>query len=273
MLHNEDCLKIISELPDESIDLVVTDCPYRIVGGGCSNEAVTVGRYTQPKGILNRQRKDSHGNAYNTDSKHVSLCGILNDADQMTYARQGKLFKHNDIEFKDWLPGIYRILKPDTHCYIMINPRNLKDLQQAAEDAGFKFQNLLIWDKGNATPNKYYMNAVELILMLRKGKAKNINNMGTMNIIRVPNIIKVKKHPTEKPVELMRVLIENSSNVGDTVLDPFMGVGATGVACMETGREFIGCEIDERYFNIAQDRMTVKPSEQMTIFDFIGGEV
>ena len=108
-LYNDDCLNVLDKIPAESVDLVVTDCPYHIVGGGCSNEAVTVGRYTQPKGILNRQRKDSHGNAYNTDSKHVSLCGLLNDADQMTYARQGQLFKHNDIEFKDWLPDIFRI--------------------------------------------------------------------------------------------------------------------------------------------------------------------
>ena len=107
----------------------------------------------------------------------------------------------------------------------MINPRNLKELQQSAEDAGFIFQNLIVWDKGNSVPNKYYLNAYELILMLRKGKAKNINNMGTKNILRVPNIIRTKKHPTEKPAELMQILVENSSNPGDTVLDPFMGVG------------------------------------------------
>lgn len=249
-------MKVLKDIPDESIDLVVTDCPYHIVSGGCSNEAVTVGRYTQPAGIFNRQpRKDDHGNVYYTDTKHVSLRGILNDANQMTYARQGKLFKYNDIDFKDWLPDIYRALKPGTHCYIMINPRNLKDLQQAAEDVGFQFQNLLIWDKGNATPNKYYMNACELILMLRKGRARNINNMGTKNVLRVPNIVRVKKHPTEKPVDLMKVLIENSSNEGDTVLEPFMGAGSTGVACKELNRDFIGIEIDERYFKIAEERI------------------
>lgn len=81
--------------------------------------------------------------------------------------------------------------------------------------------------------------------------------MGTKNILRVPNIIKVKKHPTEKPTELMEILIANSSNPGDTVMDSFMGVGSTGVACQKLGRKFIGIEIDEKYFNIAKERLKV----------------
>lgn len=57
--------------------------------------------------------------------------------------------------------------------------------------------------------------------------------MGTSNFIQIPNI-KEKLHPTQKPVDLMKVIVENSSNVGDIVLDPFMGSGSTGVACLET---------------------------------------
>lgn len=235
-IYNDDCLEVFKQIADNSIDLVVTDCPYHIVSGGCSNDAVSIGRYNIPSGILNK-RKSDEGN------KDVELM------------KQGKIFEHNDIEFSEWLPEIYRVLKDGTHCYIMINPRNLKDLWIAAEDAGFEFQQLLVWDKGNATPNKYYLNAYELILMLRKGRAKNINNMGEKNILRVPNIIRTKDHPTEKPVELMKVLIENSSNKGDTVLDPFMGVGGGMVACKLTGRNGIGIEIDEKYFNIAKERL------------------
>jgi len=224
-LYNRDCLKVLKDIEDESIDLVITDCPYRIVSGGCTNEKVKI----ECSGILKR--------------------------DNGIYTKQGKLFKHNDIKFSEWLPEIYRVLKNDSHCYIMINPRNLMELQSESEKAGFQFQNILIWDKGNATPNKYYMNAFEMILFLRKGKAKNINNMGTMNILRVPNIIGQKVHPTEKPFELMKILIENSSSKGDVVLDPFMGSGSTGIACRKTEREFIGIEIDEEYFKIAQERI------------------
>ncbi len=235
--------------------MVVTDCPYHIVSGGCTNDAVKIGRYTECSGILNHRYEKVRGNLRNTENGHISLSGILNDLDATTYTREGKLFKHNDIKFSEWLPDIYRVLKYGTHCYIMINPRNLKELQQECEKVGFDFQNIIIWDKGNATPNRYYMNAYEVVLMLRKGKARNINNMGEKNILRVPNIMRTKKHPTEKPVELMEVLIKNSSNEGDTVLEPFMGAGSTGVAAKKLGRNFIGIEIDEKYFNIAKERI------------------
>lgn len=245
-LYNNDCLTIMAELPDESIDLVVTDCPYHIVSGGCTNDAVKIGR---------SRKREAHGGCYVGDTNHVNLGGIFNEFDELRYTKDGKLFKHNEIKFSEWLPEVYRVLKPNSHCYIMINPRNLKDLQIEAEKVGFIFQNLIVWDKGNSLPNKYYLNSYELILMLRKGKAKNINNKGTKNILRVPNIIRNKKHPTEKPAELMQILIENSSKKGEVVLDPFMGVGGVGVACMKSGRDFIGIEIDKKYFDIAIDQI------------------
>ena len=245
-LYNEDCLVIMKQLADESVDCVITDCPYHIVSGGCAKDPT---KYRECKGMLNKRSLLS-------ENKHISLSGILNDSDPSNYTKNGKLFKHNDIKFQDWLPDVYRVLKEGTHCYIMINGRNLMELQQEAEKVGFVFQNLLVWDKGNATPNKYYLNSIEHLLMLRKGKAKNINKVGTKNILRIPNIIGNKKHPTEKPVDLMTVFVENSTNAGDTVLDPFMGVGATGVACKRLQRRFIGCEIDEKYFNIAKDRVS-----------------
>lgn len=153
------------------------------------------------------------------------------------------------------------------------------DLQAEAEKAGFIFQNLLVWDKGNATPNKFYLNALEFIIMLRKGGQRYINNMGTTNILRVKNIIGNKLHPTEKPVAVNEILIENSTEPNQVVLDPFMGSGSCGVACKELGREFIGCEIDEKYFEIAKNRIegafVVRPKEsgvQMSMFDILGEE-
>ena len=64
-----------------------------------------------------------------------------------------------------------------------------------------------------------------------------------------------RQHPTEKPIGLMKWVIENYTNIGDTVFDPFMGSGTTGVACVETGRHFIGCEISAEYFAIAEKRV------------------
>ena len=237
-LYNDDFLEIFKTIPDESVYLVCTDCPYHIVQGGCST--------------------GTYGN-------------VLND--QIEYTKQGKLFKYNEIKFEEWLPEVYRILKQDTHCYIMINARNLAELQQKAEKVGFQFQNILIWYKNNATPNKYYLNAYEMILMLRKGKAKNINNMGTKNVLQINNIIGNKNHPTEKPVELMKILIENSTVGGDLVIDPFMGAGSTGIACKELNRDFIGIEIDEKYFKIAKERIEdteeTKDKSQINIFDMM----
>jgi site-specific DNA-methyltransferase (adenine-specific) len=99
------------------------------------------------------------------------------------------------------------------------------------------------------------MGACEFILMLKKGKSRTINNPSCSNILRVKNKIGKKYHPTEKPVELMQILVENSSRQGDVILDPFMGSGSTGVACINTDRNFIGIELDEQYFEIARDRM------------------
>lgn len=228
IIYNEDCIQGMKKLPDNSIDLIVTDCPYHIVAGGCSN----IPRKDEPSGIFNRRNTFTQKNA-----------------------KSGKLFDNNDVEFKEWLPEIYRIVKPNSHVYIMINARNLKELQSECEKVGFKFQQLIVWNKGNATPNRYYLNSCEFILMLRKGNARNINNMGTKNILSIPNIRGNKTHPTEKPVDLMKILIENSSNENDIVLDPFFGTGSTLIACVNTHRHYIGYEIDNNYFDIACQRL------------------
>ena len=168
-LYNGDCLEIMKSIPDGSVDMVATDCPYKIVSGGCRKIPKDGERETS--GILTHRHKDNKR------------------TDWVDAVRTGKMFANNDIEFKDWLPDVYRILKDKSHCYIMVNSRNLAELQKQAELAGFKFQNLLMWDKGNVTPNRWYMQGFECILMLRKGGAKNINNLGSSNILKVPNII------------------------------------------------------------------------------------
>lgn len=241
-IYNTDCLEALRQLPDKCVDLVVTDCPYKICSGGCTK---SVPEYPECGGIL-------------THRKTVKRTVWVDDV------RTGKMFADNDIQFSEWLPEIYRVLKEQAHCYIMVNSRNLKDLQTEAEKVGFRFHNLLIWDKGNATPNRWYMQAHECILFLRKGKAFNINNLGTSTLLRVPNIHGVKSHPTEKPVELMCIMIENSTKEGDIVLDPFIGSGTTAVAAKQLNRHFIGYEIDKTYYDIALKRIA---KQQTNLFD------
>lgn len=217
-LRQGDCLELMKDIPDKSIDLVVTDPPYKIVQGGCTNKAVRL------KGSNQEQLK------------------------------KGTLFNNNSIKFNEWIPEVYRVLKNNSHCYIMSNDRNINELLNVCEKVGFKLLNILVWGKSKHSPNRYYLKNCEFIVFLRKGKAKNINNMGTKQLLLIDNV-ENKNHPSEKPIKLMEILIKNSSNEQDKVLDPFMGSGSTGVACINTNRNFIGIELDENYFNIAKERI------------------
>ena len=104
------------------------------------------------------------------------------------------------------------------------------------------------------------MSQFEYILFFRKGKFKRINNCGTSDIISIKNIKHKDNngknyHDTEKPVKLMELLINNSSNENEIVLDPFMGIGTTAIACTNTNRNYIGFELDKNYYDIANQRI------------------
>lgn len=90
--------------------------------------------------------------------------------------------------------------------------------------------------------------------MFRKGPAKNINEMGTKQLLQVPNV-ESKLHPSEKPVDLMSILVRNSSKEGELVLDPFMGSCPCGEACKKLNRNFIGIELEKKYYDIAVKRI------------------
>ncbi len=255
-IHLGDCLEILKQIEDESIDLVITDPPYKIISGGVRivnegecGDILNKRDYskTDPKGVLGR------GRIVVSDGTRCSNKWLKKGQKDIPSAvKNGKMFEHNDIQFSEWLPEIYRVLKKGTHAYIMINSRNLKDLQIEAEKVGFVFQNLLVWDKGNLTPNKYYMQGAEFVLLLSKRPHRTINNMGTPNILKIPNETGNKQHPTQKPYELFDIFVRNSSNVGDIVLDPFAGRGTLAVSCIRNNRQYITIEKDEEYYNIAK---------------------
>ena len=219
---NENAIEFMKALGNESIDLIVTDPPYKITARG------------------------NAGNSGGMMQKKLSM--------------QGKIFKHNDIKPIDYIPEFYRLLKDGSHCYIMTNHVNLQEMLNVATECGFHFIKSLVWNKGNKIMGRFYMSQFEYILFFRKGKGKKINKCGTADILNVPNK-KTKDengknlHDTEKPVELMKILVENSSQVGELVLDPFVGVGATAIACKELDRQYIGVELDEHYYNIAVNRI------------------
>jgi len=221
-LYNGDCLEVMKNIPGESIDLIITDPPYKVTSRGNS------------------------GNSGGMFQKKINM--------------QGNVFKHNGIKPLSYIPEFYRLLKDGSHCYIMTNHVNLQEILNTATQCGFHFIKSLIWNKGNKIMGQFYMSQFEYILFFRKGRGKKINNCGTADILDVPNK-KTKDnngqniHDTEKPIELMKILVGNSTQLNDIVLDPFMGVGATGVACKNTNRNFIGIELDENYFKIAKERI------------------
>ena len=220
-INNTDAIEWLKTLDNDSVDLIVSDPPYRVT---------------------------QHG--------HSGLGGIFKTKVGEDKKLNGKLFEHNEVDVNDYAGELYRVLKPDSHCYIMTNDRNLQNFMNVFTNIGFNFCKLLIWDKQNKITNQYYMNQVEYILFMYKGRNKQINNCGTSNLISVNNVKnKTHNHPTEKPVELMEILIKNSTNEGDLVLDPFVGVGATPVACQNLKRNFIGCELDKNYYDTTMERL------------------
>ena len=213
-----DCLEEMKKIPDNKVDLICTDPPYKKVQGGCTNHA-------------------------------VKLSGATKED-----LSKGKFFKENIIKFEEWIPECYRVLKEGTHCYIMCDDRNLGEILNVGKSAGFKLLNILTWKKTKHTPNRYYLKNSEFIIMFRKGKARNINHMGTFQVLEFSNVEK-KTHPAEKPFDLISCLVENSSDEGEIVLDPFMGSGVCGEVCIKKNRKFVGIEKDEKYFSLSKERI------------------
>lgn len=212
-----DAMAIMPTLPKSH--LAVSDIPYALTTGGVSKSSKTM------SGIFA---------AHN-------------------YANDGQLIMAT-VPFPDMMAAIHAALFVNADCYVMANDKNVHPLTDAALKAGFQFHNLLAWDKITPTANRWYMKNLEFTLYLWKGRARTINFPGSKQLIR-GGIEKESGHPTEKPVHLMAEYIINSSQRGETVLDPFMGSGTTGVAAVQHGRKFVGVEIDPAYFALACERV------------------
>ena len=224
-LYHGDCLEIMPTL--QPVDLAVFDPPYKLTPGGNTNGGMR-GKFSQ---------------------KEYDNSGSIVDC---------------SIDWADFMPHAFNALKDNAHAYVMANNRHIQNMLNSAENAGFKFHNMLVWNKGTATANRWYMKNLEFTGFFYKGKARMINDCGSIQLHKVPNVINAK-HPTEKPHELMIIYIENSSNIGDIVLDPFMGSGTTGVAASRIGRKFIGIELNEEYFDLACERIS-RACDQSDLF-------
>lgn len=239
-IYNLDALKVMDAMEEigMKVDCIIIDPPYKITARG--NGGNSGGMF---------QKKE---------------------------VNTGKVFQHNDLEIEDWLPRLYNVLNEQSHCYIMTNNKNITHYLKVIDEMYFNgdkkqkfhFIKNLIWVKDNKIMGQTYMSQFEYIIMLRKGGHKRINNCGDSDVLMFKNK-KMKDdngktiHDTEKPVDMMELLIKNSTKEGQVVMDCFMGIGATGVACVNTGRKFIGMELEEKYFKVAQERInSVKENKE-----------
>jgi len=213
-----DCIEGIKQLPDKSVDLVITDPPYKIETSGA-------GIYKQ------------------ADKRYIKELNCMKDGFS-----------------KDVLDELCRVMKK-INIYIFCSQKQIIPLLDYFVTKRNCNYNLLTWHKTNPIPacgNKY-LTDTEFILFFREKGVKIYGEYKTkFTYYLTPLNQKDKKlynHPTVKPLEIIQNFIINSSLEGEIVLDPFMGSGTTAVACINTNRNYIGFEIDERYYKIAEKRI------------------
>lgn len=235
LLHG-DSYELIKDIPDKSVDLIYVDIPYLYDSGG------SVGNDKSPVS----QRIAKVRNEY-----------LKNISDGIDYAI---------------LDDFRRILK---HIYIYIwcsKKQLIPLLKYFVEEHNCNFE-LLVWCKTNPTPatNNSFLPDIEYCLMFRESGCK-LNDGYELKSKWYISSLNVKdkdlyKHPTIKPLELVKRHLLHSTNEGDVVLDCFMGSGTTGVACKELNRNFIGIELDKEYYEIAKNRINgITASGQLSIF-------
>ena len=167
-----------------------------------------------------------------------------------------KIKNDNNLLFLDeYFKKCFNLLNNDTHIYCFCSWHNIDKFKIHFEKY-FKLKNIIVWEKNNTSMGDLrgsYAPKHEFILYGHKGRRLR-------NGFRYPDILKFnrtgnKYHPTQKPTDLIRLLLNQSSNENEVVFDGFIGSGSTGVACANTNRKFIGIELDNNYFDIASKRI------------------
>ena len=224
-LVNGDCLNYLSKIPDNSVDLILTDPPYNIA-------RYSTGNIDLPgRSALNNDLGE-------WDLKEIDPLGMVED-------------------FK-------RILKPDGNIFVFTSYNQIGKWHSAFDSEFDTFQ-FFIWHKTNPAPKIFkngFLNSCEMIVcMWNKGHKWNFSTQNEMHnffespICMRPERLSDPKHPAQKPVKLLEHIIKIASNEGDVVFDPFMGVGSAGVAALKNRRKYIGIEIEKSYFEAAVKRI------------------
>lgn len=165
------------------------------------------------------------------------------------------------IQLKNWSTLFGKVLRPGGHFFSFCANRYISHYWDTLEKNGIIIKRIWTWCKPNAMPFNRKVNLLSsceyALWGIKPGKKKVFNFQGTNqhNYYIYPLEIGNKLHPNQKPLEIMRYLVNLFTNVGDVVLDPFMGSGTTGVACVNNERGFIGIEQDPKYFKVAKKRI------------------
>src|SRR5262245_22505237 len=214
-LGRSDAVHWLRSLPSSSVDLVITDPPYESL-----EKHRAVGTTTRLK----------HSKASSNDWFDI----------------------FPNERFPELFAEIYRVLRRNTHFYLFCDPETMFVAKPLAEQAGFKFWKPLIFDKVAIGMGYHYRARYECILFFEKGKRK-LNDLGVADIITAKRI--VGGYPAEKPASVSEVLIRQSSEPGQLVVDPFMGSGSVGMAAVGQGRTFLGNDLCTEAVDITRRRL------------------
>jgi site-specific DNA-methyltransferase (adenine-specific) len=226
-LYNGCALALLPRLRGVA-DLVVTDPPYRLSSGGRNAQVMS--------GIFASDRYDNSGELMRT------------------------------VRWDQFARPLLDACRPDADAYVMANDKQVFAAHAAMTGAGWRLHNLLVWNKGAPTRNRWYMKENEYVLYLWKGRARTIRNPGSKQTFIAPRPDRAEKiHDTQKPVPLLEHYIRNSSAPGGLVLDPFAGSAATLIAALRSGRRAVGFEIDVENYRAAVARLE-RECEKQSVF-------
>ena len=225
-IFNKDSLEYIKTMRTDSVDFIFTDPPYNL-------------------------NKYSTGNI-----KFKNRSDINNDIADWD----------RDFDPKDYQEEFLRILKPNGNLFAFTSYNTIGRWHEVYDPIFDTFQ-FFVWHKTNPTPKFMkagFLNSCEMIAcMWNKGHTWNFGKQNEMHnffespICMRPERLQEPKHPTQKPIKLLKHIIQMATNENDVIFDPFMGVGSTGVASLELNRKFIGIEIDETYFKASEKRLAL----------------
>lgn len=215
-LSQLDAVEWLQSIQSGSVDLVVTDPPYESL-----EKHRAVGTTTRLK-----QSKSSSNEWF----------------DIFPNARFEQLFAE-----------VYRVLKKDSHFYLFCDQETMFTAKPIAEAVGFRFWKPLVWDKMKIGMGYHYRARYEFILFFEKGKRK-LHNLGVPDVLAIPRVF--RGYPTEKPAELSQILIEQSTEPGALVVDPFCGSASVGVAAVRARRDFAGNDTNQQALQLSSERLT-----------------